>query len=111
MRRYVECRVLDANAVGGDLLTGKVRYFARRRLLDGNGVAVRCREVNRGPGSGNKKGNSMLLREYRNGISPDFVRHIAIGGDTIGTHDNCSDLALLHHDSGHVVGDYRCGNS
>ena len=70
-----------------------------RRNVDGR---RRCHNV---------KGDAMGLGEDRDGIRPDFIRHVAVGSNPVGTDHAQIDFPLLHDDSGHTVRDQGDGNA
>src|SRR6185312_2834445 len=111
MRSYIEGGILNRDAVRRNLLAGKVRDLASSALLDWYVIAVGSGEIDRGPRRGHVKGNAVLPRQHCHCVCTDFVGDIAISGNAVGADDYGANLALLHHGSGHVVGDYRCGNT
>src|ERR1019366_7944529 len=108
---HVEGWVLDLDSVGNHLLAGDVRDFSWVALLDGNLAAVGRGEIDGGNRRGHVERDAVLFGQDGYGVSADFVGHVSVGGDAIRADYDGSDFALLHHGSGHVVGDDGGGDA
>ena len=56
--------------------------------------------------SGDKKRNFVFAGKDRDGVSPDFVGHIAVGRDAVGPDYGAVDLSRMHEMARHIVGDH-----
>ena len=80
-------------------------------LLDGNLAAVGRGEIDGRNRRGYVERDAVLFGEDGYGVGADFVGHVSVGGDAVGAYYDGSDFALLHHGSGHVVGDDGGGDA
>ena len=84
-----------------------MRNFFDVALLNRNFAAVWCIQIDSGEGRGHVERNIVFFRKHCDGICPDLVRHIAVGGNTVRANDDGADFPLLHHCTRHAVGDHR----
>ena len=92
-------------AVRNHLLAGDVGDFAGAALLDRNLVAVGGCQVDGRKRSRHVERNGMFMGQHGNRIGSDFIGHIPVPGNAVGTHHDGSDFALLHDRARHIVGD------
>src|SRR5580704_15059887 len=83
-RSNIEGRVRDSNAMRRELLSAVMSYFDGRPLLDGDGVAGLCSQVDGGPGRGDIKRDAVLAGQDGDVVSTDLVGEIPVGGNAIG---------------------------
>ena len=92
-------------------LSADVGHFSCVALLDGNFAAVGRVQIYGRNRRGHVERDAVLFGQNGDRVGADFVGHVAVGGDAVGADYDGSDFALLHHGSGHVVGDYGRGNA
>ena len=61
-----------------------------------NLIAAGDRHVEGGDGRGDVEGDAVVARERREGVGADFIRHVAVGGDAVGSDDDGVDGAAPH---------------
>src|SRR5215475_698506 len=83
--------------------TKNVRYFFWVPLFDGNILSRSALEIDGGSRPCHIEWNSMPLRQHGDAVGSDLVRHVAIGGNPVTTHDHSIDLAFLHQIPRHIV--------
>src|ERR1700685_761735 len=91
--------------VGCDADAGKVRYFFFRALFDGNLIAGREGIIDGGKRRGYIKRHAVFTRDNRDSVGADFVRGIAVTGDSVGADYYGSHAAGFQEMADHVVGD------
>src|SRR6185437_10793806 len=106
----VKGRIADSHAVGCELRAGVVCDFSRGALFNGNGFTVRRSEVDGGPRGGDVERDAVLAGEDSDVVGADFVGHVAIGRDAVGSDDDGLNFSFAHETGGHVVADDGGGN-
>ena len=91
--------------IGSDAHALNVRDFGRRAFLNGNALAGRDREIQRGNWRGDIKRHVVLFRQHRNRIGSDFVRCVAVRGDAVRARHHGAHFPGLEKMADHVVGD------
>ncbi len=110
VRRHIEGRVPDGDSLRGRRNAADMGDLFRFPFLDGDRVAIGKRGIDRGKGGGDVKRDPVGARQDGQGVGPDLVGRVAVGGDPVGADDDQIDLSLLHEKSRHVVRDQRAGD-
>src|SRR6185503_10113600 len=110
-RRDVEGRVPDLHALGRPAQPAVAGHFLRRPFLDLDRRTVRALRIE---GRGRRRdveGQAMPVLQYRNHVSADLVRGVAVHRDTVRADDDDVHFPLAHEVPGHVVRDQGAGDS
>src|SRR6185437_17147155 len=67
-------------------------------------------EVDGGPRGGDVERDAVLAGEDSDVVGADFVGHVAIGRDAVGSDDDGLNFSFAHETGGHVVADDGGGN-
>src|SRR5438445_5219973 len=93
--------------VGSDADALEMCDFSGGTLFDGNVIAVGDREIERGDGCRDVKGNVIFFGEDGDLVGTDFVGGVAVGSDAVRAGDDSADFFRFQEMTDHVVGDER----
>src|SRR6267154_199705 len=91
--------------VGGDSNALEVGYFGGGALFYGDVVAIGDREIESRNWGGDVEGDIVFFGQDGDLVGSDFVGGVTVGGDAIGSGDDCANFPGLQKVAHHVVGD------
>lgn len=104
-RRDVERRIVNGGPRRRPLYRAEAArhsgHFRRRALLNGDRRPVRAMAVEGGLRGSDVKRDLVIMGQNRQRIGADFIRHVAVGGDTVGADPHRIHLPLRHQAGGH----------